>query len=324
MATFKLEKAILDERWDNFALQSPDSTVFSCANYLRSTGVRLGCYFCLKGEEIRGACFVVESPDGQHAVADDLVVYSGVMMAKPHANQLQVNILSERFDVLTFFAAELSRKYGTVSFQLSPSITDIRPFLWHNYGSSVNQFDVSVRYTSIIKISGKNDVGAEPLATLYESASVSRRQQIRYAARDGIVCKVGGNASDFCRMYDLTMSRQSKSVSVGHLDRLGFLISALIKLDRAFVIDAYSSNGKKASSAVFGLWKGQAYYLFGASDPAFRSTPCGTAVVWEGIRECVNRSVSWIDLEGVNSPKRGWFKLSFGGELVPYFNVTSR
>ena len=324
MSIFKLQRAVLDQKWDDFALQSPDSTIFSCADYLKNTGLRLGCYYCLKGEEIRAACFLVESPDGRHAIMDDLVVYSGVMMAMPHANQLPVNTLSERFDVLTFLAAELSERYLTVAFQLGPTITDMRPFLWHNYGLPENQFDVSVRYTSIIKIPGKSDVGTEPLEALYEAASVSRRQQIRYTARDGIVCKVGGDASDFCRMYDLTMSRQSKGVSVDYLDRLGFLISSLVNLDRAFVIDAYSTNGEKASSAVFGVWKGQACYLFGASDPAFRSTPCGTAVVWEGIRECVRRSVWWIDLEGVNSPKRGWFKLSFGGELIPYFNVTSR
>ena len=33
-------------------------------------------------------------------------------------------------------------------------------------------------------------------------------------------------------------------------------------------------------------------------------------------------TVKTIDLEGVNSPNRGWFKLSFGGELINYYAVT--
>jgi hypothetical protein len=28
-----------------------------------------------------------------------------------------------------------------------------------------------------------------------------------------------------------------------------------------------------------------------------------------------------VDLEGINSPKRGYFKLSFGGTITPYFQA---
>ena len=31
--------------------------------------------------------------------------------------------------------------------------------------------------------------------------------------------------------------------------------------------------------------------------------------------------ISSVDLEGVNSPNRGWFKLSLGGDLSQYFKV---
>jgi len=31
------------------------------------------------------------------------------------------------------------------------------------------------------------------------------------------------------------------------------------------------------------------------------------------------KKIKVIDWEGVNSPQRGFFKLSFGGELLPYF-----
>ena len=32
-------------------------------------------------------------------------------------------------------------------------------------------------------------------------------------------------------------------------------------------------------------------------------------------------SVKTIDLEGVNSPKRGYFKTSFGGDIYPYYKI---
>jgi hypothetical protein len=31
--------------------------------------------------------------------------------------------------------------------------------------------------------------------------------------------------------------------------------------------------------------------------------------------------IAEVDLEGVNSPRRGWFKLSFGGALLPYYEL---
>ena len=51
--------------------------------------------------------------------------------------------------------------------------------------------------------------------------------------------------------------------------------------------------------------------MFGASDPALRNSPTGTAVLWDAFSELAKVGVKKIDLEGVNSPKRGWFKLSF-------------
>ena len=39
---------------------------------------------------------------------------------------------------------------------------------------------------------------------------------------------------------------------------------------------------------------------------------CG--VSFSGVKE--------VDMEGINSPQRGWFKMSFGGNTIPYFNLT--
>ena len=31
--------------------------------------------------------------------------------------------------------------------------------------------------------------------------------------------------------------------------------------------------------------------------------------------------INKFDFEGVNSPNRGWFKLGFGGDLIPYYQI---
>ena len=43
---------------------------------------------------------------------------------------------------------------------------------------------------------------------------------------------------------------------------------------------------------------------------------------FEAFKDIAQRlSISEVDMEGVNSPQRGWFKLGFGGNLVPYYHV---
>ena len=83
----------------------------------------------------------------------------------------------------------------------------------------------------------------------------------------------------------------------------------------------YTSNGDLGSMAFFAIDHIRAYYLFGANDPGIRDQHTGTAVIWDAFRFLNATGVKEVDLEVVNSPNRGWFKLSFGGELVPYYNL---
>ena len=66
----------------------------------------------------------------------------------------------------------------------------------------------------------------------------------------------------------------------------------------------------------------KAYYLFGAPSDKHNKPWQGTIGQWAVFRYIVeNTNINKFDFEGVNSPKRGWFKLGFGGEIVPYYQV---
>ena len=73
--------------------------------------------------------------------------------------------------------------------------------------------------------------------------------------------------------------------------------------------------------ACFALDHLRAYYLFGVNKPELRDYHTGTAVLWDAFYELNKDGINEVDLEGVNSPKRGWFKVSFGGELKPYYEL---
>ena len=68
--------------------------------------------------------------------------------------------------------------------------------------------------------------------------------------------------------------------------------------------------------------KRKGYYFLGAGNSVNKTSWQSTFGHCEIFRFMQKKfDINFIDLEGVNSPKRGWFKLSLGGNLVPYFKV---
>jgi hypothetical protein len=83
-----------------------------------------------------------------------------------------------------------------------------------------------------------------------------------------------------------------------------------------------NAEGTVVYAACYGWDSKRAYYLFGGGHPHVSEPWQGTLVHWEAFKDLAQgRNLNEVDLEGVNSPQRGWFKLGFGGDLRPYFHV---
>lgn len=318
---YRIVTTSLDSTWDSFVAASPDATVFMSSCYLKHTGCRLGLYSCYNSNELRAVIALVESPDGTSVVLDDLVVYSGICFGPTTSGQNRAQQMSERHELTSFIVKALSKKYRTIEFALAPSITDIRPFLWHNYGEVSNRFTVDVRYTSYLNIEDFAKADDFNNISAYKNATGARRQQIRYSRRDGVTTEEFHDVELFLEFYRKTMERQDININSDFLYRMAYLIRALLNNGSACMFMSRTNDGVAGSVAVYAHDTYRGYYLFGASDPDLRKTPTGTAVLWDAFYSLAKQGVKEIDLEGVNSPQRGWFKLSFGGSLIPYFQV---
>jgi hypothetical protein len=319
---YRLQAAGLDLAWDDFVASSPDGTVFITSNYLAHTGCRLGLYHCYNANELRAIVAVVESPDGASAILDDLVIYSGVCFGAPTHGQNRAQQNSERHEIASFIAAALAERYQRIEFALAPSINDVRPFLWHNYGQEHGCYNVDVRYTSYLAIGDFASAQHLDGIEAYIQATGARRQQIRYARRDGVLTEEFSNVGLFVDFYRRTMERQGEDVGQDKLDRMATLVDALLGSGAARMFISKTSDHNAGSAAVYAFDHRRAYYIFGASDPDLRDSPTGTAVLWDAFAELAAAGITQIDLEGVNSPRRGWFKMSFGGKLRAYYQIT--
>ena len=60
---------------------------------------------------------------------------------------------SEEYKIIDFIANELITIYSVINFTLHPTIKDIRPIMWVNYGQKNNRYSVNIKYTSVLNIS---------------------------------------------------------------------------------------------------------------------------------------------------------------------------
>ncbi len=318
---YSLVNAGLDESWDAFIDNSANGTIFSKSAYLKASQVNYKTFYCYKKEELRAAVAIIESADGKDIILDDLIVYNGVMYNKPTNKQNHAQQFSEQFKIQAFIAEELTKIYRNIEISLHASIVDIRAFLWVNYGDNKPQYTPDIRYTSYIDISDFQSSKSLEDISIYNKASTSRRQQIRYAIQKNYRTLHSRDSGQFIDFYNKTMQRQDMGVDTQKIAGMKCIIDSLLALEVGKIYACYDDRNELGSMAFFAWDTKRAYYVFGANDPAKRDGHSGTAVLWDAFYDMSNIGISEVDLEGVNSPQRGWFKLSFGGEIMPYYEL---
>jgi len=319
---YRIEKTVINDEWDKFVSASETGTIFSLSTYLLALKACPVAYYCYKNETIKAGVILIENENKDRAINHNHVIYSGILFQKPQKEKNISQINSERFRVSSFIAGELPKIYNKLSLTLHPNIVDIRPFLWFNYGENLPHYKISVRYTSHIDIENFFEHKSLNDIELYSQASSSRRQEIRYGIKNNINTEAKFDSKNFMEFYYKTMKRQNINITKGVLDEMDNIITIINKANMGKMFVSSTNNGLVGSMAFFLLDDKKAYLLFSANDPGMRKTQTGTMVLWDAFRFLSKEGIKEIDLEGINSPARGWFKLSFGGSIIPYYHLS--
>ncbi len=83
--------------------------------------------------------------------------------------------------------------------------------------------------------------------------------------------------------------------------------------EEGFTIGAFK-NKKLINFSNFLIYKDTAYYYQGGTLPDYLSIGASTFTMVEGMRECINRNVTYLDLNGLGDKNVRKWKESFGGE----------
>lgn len=319
---FILEKVKSKDDWNALLNQSLQSTIFFQIEYLNLIGNKYHLWFIKQGNEIKAGICLIVSDNEKEVIQNDFIIYSGLIFK----NFIDIKIAKKRhkeFQITEFAIQELTRRYSNLTFCLSPYCQDIRPFQWHNYNcADKKKFSIDIKYTSILDISEfRKNRFVEDESNIFLNLESVRRYSIREANKDVAKVIQSNSKNILLKFYEKMMIKNNINISKNKIHYMSQIISSYININKGALFHVCDSNDN-ILYAVFYIWDNNySYYLFGAGSDEKTSWQA-SIINWEVFKFLsINKKINYVDLEGVNSPKRGWFKLGFGGTLQSYYKL---
>ena len=323
MGKFDLVKVEDLSKWDILVEESPQGTIFSNSKYLQATGREFDAYFLYKGEGVKAGLCVVVTDDRKEANLDDLVIYNGIMF-KEDKDQKGASARIERFEITQFIIGRLVERYRKIEMALPPQFEDMRPFLGYNYHSPDpgDKFVIDLRYTSYLDVSEFLQQKPDEEMLLFKNMQRVRRRRVKEAIKMGVRLEEGEDVDRLIKYYREILISQGLIPSEEKLIGMKYLVQSLLKNNQAVMFFLREPDGRLSYAIVFCFDTKRAYALFAAGNEKIDVRYKGTMTYWEAFKFLANQyRLTEIDLEGVNNPERAWFKLTFGGNLLPYFQL---
>ena len=302
--------------WDSFVEKSPDGTIFATSAFLKNTPQKLVTLGLYKGEHLKALSYFFTNEEETKVMGSPFSIHCGLIIAWDLVDSIHTSkTISARFEITEFWVQEVLSKYQTINLNLAPSLIDVRPFAWFNYGEAdKKQFIFNVRYTNYLNLEDYQNMH-EVDGDYFQAIGMSRRQEIRKALKNNFEIELSKNYQAFLDQYAAFSSKYDENANA----TAATYKKILAEVNSENMLVVMPKNGT-TSGALFLIDNKRAYYLLGFTLNTATDYE-GSYVLWCSMAELKKKGVKIVDFEGVNSPKRGWFKTSFGGDLVNYYNV---
>lgn len=195
-------------------------------------------------------------------------------------------------------------EYKSVNICLSPENEYVLPFLWMNYA-------LEPRFT--YRITDLSD-----LDKLYASFNKTAKKNIK-SARNKVTLEYDTDMGILSELLNKTFETQHRKNPM-NMEMVTAIVNTCNARGNGQYIDAKDKDGNIHSCAYFVYDEKSFYYLFGASDPQFRSSGAQSLILWEAIQMASTRS-QVIDFEGSMIEGIENFFRQFGGVCSTYYSI---
>jgi len=294
------------EKWDSFIDESGEGTIFHKTYWLGATKRPFKILIYEVDSQIRGGMALSEKRRwGQLIVSNPpLTPYHGLIYGKSEAKRAK--IYSNRKRVAEKLIARVLEKYKNIYIALSPQITDIQPFIWHDFRPRVN-------YTYLLNLRDLNGV--------WKNMDKARRNDVTKAQKEEFSIEINDNIEAVVDLVEKTFTRQNKGIA-GKKKIIFEYHKVLTKKNQCKSFIAKNKNGENVA-AVYTVWDNKrSYYLLGGYDSEKVHRGAGVLAMWEAIKFTKEKlGLSEFDFEGSMVPQIEHYFRGFGGELIPYYGV---
>lgn len=211
-------------------------------------------------------------------------------------------ILSKKKKIFSAISTYLkARKEPIISMAFPPDVTDMQPFIW-------NGFRTSVRYTYQLDLLQEGDV-----MSMYSSKT---RNSIKKAIKLGVQIEKNPLEVDVLNQLNDNAAQQGFSYDQDALSRL-----VAVAKERHGLVYSATYNIQSVATAVSIADEHSAYYLFGGIDRKANIQGVLGYVLHAIIEDYQNKGLSIFDFEGSMIPAVENFFRGFGGKQVSYFMI---
>ena len=320
MNNFKIEQSKNEEEWNNFLLNSINKNIYCHNEFLKIIKGTIFKFFIKNNEEIVASFFLNEN--GKNIDISKEIIYTPLIFKK-YGNRPLASSNTEKYEIIDIFKKFLTENYNKIDFISDYHLNDLRPFYFHNFNKKKNIFNVkSVKYTTLLNIKNitlDNDIKN---SEFYKNLSVRIRQQYNYSfSKKKYRLLHGYDKKVFIDIMQSTFDRQEKVSDFNIVDRS----KLLERLNESQNIKMYYclENQIVKSFSIFGIIKDHAVYLHGGRAVKEKNDYSLTHTLIESFVDLSKAGINTVDLEGINSPKRGFNKLGYGGIVLPYYQLTN-
>jgi hypothetical protein len=297
--------------WDQLVDSSPQGTVFHKSSWLITSGkllnLELKILGCFQDDRLIAGCsFFTHTLLGSISVASSLcrmTPYGGILVRQLGSSSMKQQESSCREIVKSICQSIAAYDFDHIRLVNSPALTDVRPFIWEGWRSSV--FYAYYLHTDV-----NFETHVEPKVLLH----------MRRAARCGIVTKKSNDLLTYYKLYAMTYHRQNLKPPVAQ-SFFEHIFNLLKTQSWGEMWVAETASGEIASAEILVWDNKRAYAWSAASHTEHRKTGATSALLYREFQDLKNRDVKEYDLMSANIPHLASFNSDFNPTLVPYYQV---
>jgi len=300
--------------WDDFAVQSPQGTIFHNSDYLQvvadSSSSKLRVYGCFKDDELVGGCSLFVKDRGRivsHATSTgSLTPYGGFLLPDlDNANVRKSGLVQD--GVISALCDSIQKdRYSAVTITNSPDLRDVRSCLWRGW-------EGRVAYTYYVDLDNFN----------LGNFSRDIKKNVKKAIKSGFYVE---NLRDAELHYDLTervFQRQNLSAPF----KKEFLIKLMGVIEKKVCGNMWVARDKSGETAAshIRIWDDKRVYaLTAASDPVFRDSGANQFLFVSVLEKMQKAGFHQINMMHGNTQRLSYYAAGYNPTLVPYYSVTKR